>query len=285
MVGISEALSRYPIDVENMEEMDRLTKQAQMVTRYAGLYPPQMQMKEEQIILDIGCGPGEWVLEMARTNPSSRIVGIDISKRMVAYANSCARVHRLTNACFEEGDVCAAFPFPDSAFDMVNARFIVSFQSEETWPFFLSECYRVLRPGGMMCSTEVDNLGITNSSALARYDALLTAYSRKGRHCFTEAGIHNGILAMQEYLLRRRGFAAIQQHAQVMNYSVDTAAFPLMAENLASVMHLMQPALLREELIDLEQLTLLHTQVLAEIHRDNFCAIEIFQTVWGHKPV
>jgi ubiquinone/menaquinone biosynthesis C-methylase UbiE len=284
MASVSDELARYPIDAESAIEMGRLTRQAQLITRYVGLYPEQIKLAAGQTILDIGCGPGEWVVEMAVRHPTCEIVGLDISQRMVEYARSYSRVHRLSNTRFLVGDARQLLPLPDQSFDMINARVIMSFQSVTTWPVFLSECYRLLRPGGIMCSTEVDNLGITSSRALARYSELLTSYNRKGQHCFTEEGPNMGIQAVQAHLFQQSGFVDIKQQMYVLNYSSGMAAFPLVVDNFATAMSLLEPALLREQLIDRHGLMNLHTEVLAEMHMDNFCAIWPFQAVWGGKP-
>jgi hypothetical protein len=69
-----------------------------------------------------------------------------------------------------------------------------------------------------------------------------------------------------------------------MNYSASTPAFPAVIEDLDALMPLIEPALLREQIIDQDELAHLQTQVLAEMHTDEFYAIDFFQTVWGRKP-
>lgn len=274
----------YPIDVEHPEEMDRLTEQSKLFTQYIGLHPAQIQLAEGQTVLDIGCGTGQWVLDIARENPRCKIVGLDISQRMVAFASTRAQIYRIPNARFELGDACQVMPYPDRSFDMIHARFITFFQTSSTWPVFLAECHRLLRPGGVMCSTEAENLGVTNSTSLASYSSLIVSYYRSRQQCFTDEGPNIGITAVQERLLRESGFVDIHQQMYVMNYSVGTPAFPKMVDDLASAMQLLQPVLLREKLISQSELELLHTSVLAEMHRDDFSAIELFQTAWGKSP-
>ncbi len=284
-MAVVREVNRYPIDVENVEEMNRLAKQAQLVTQYTGLCPAEIEPKPRQEILDIGCGPGEWVLDIARKHPGCQVTGLDISQRMIDYASTCTYVHRLTNTHFIQGDACKPLPFPDLSFDMIHSRFITSFLVTPVWPIFLLECYRLLRPGGVICNTEVENMGTTNSPALAAYSSLLTCYQRKGQHCFNTDGPYSGISAAQGPLLRKVGFDAIQQKAKIMDFSVGTSAFSRIVDDYATMMVLLQPALLREKIVEEEKLTCLHTQVLAEMHMDTFHAIETFYTVWGYKPI
>lgn len=283
MDSVSEDLSHYPIDTESVEEMDRLTKQAQMITKYVGLYPPEMPFSGNAVILDIACGPGEWVLETARKHPDCQIIGLDLSHRMVAYAQSCARVHRLDNARFEVADVCKELPFSDNSLNVIHVRLVTGFLTTQTWPLFLAECFRVLRPGGVICSTELENMGNTTSPALMRYNSLLIACMRMGQRCFIDTGDQIGILAVQAHLLQKAGFSSISQNAHTLNFSVGMPAHPAMIENYASMMYLMQPALLKCQLIDQENLALLYTKALAEMHANSFCGVQMLQTAWGTK--
>src|SRR5579883_2109402 len=72
----------YPIDPENVHEMNRLTNQARLMTETTGLLPPQVSLMAGQTVLDIGCGPGEWVLAVAHQYPDCQVIGLDISQRL-----------------------------------------------------------------------------------------------------------------------------------------------------------------------------------------------------------
>lgn len=284
MAGIKEELARYPLDVENAEEMERLIKQAHLISEHIGLLPAQVVPAPGQTVLDIGCGPGEWVLEMARNYPRCSIIGIDISQRMTVYGNAYARIRQLPNARFEVADVSQTLPFANASIDIVQVRFATGFLLVSTWPPFLKECFRILRPGGVLCSVEVENFGIVNSPALMRYSDLLIEYLRRGEHCFTIEGSHVGIMAVQAHLLEQSGFSSIQQYMHVLNYSLGTPAHPQVIEDYSTLMRLWQPALMRENMVSQEKLDLLYTQAMAETHADGFCGITMFQTVWGSRP-
>jgi tRNA G46 methylase TrmB len=46
-------------------------------------------------ILDIGCGPGGWVIDLARRSPRTTVIGIDSSPTMITYANGLAQLYQL----------------------------------------------------------------------------------------------------------------------------------------------------------------------------------------------
>lgn len=285
MTNLNKGPAGYYIDVENAEEMDRLIQQARLISEHVGLLPAQIALAPDQVVLDIGCGPGEWALEMAQKHPACQIMGIDLSQRLVTYANASARVRQLSNAVFRVANACEPLPFSDAFFDVVHARFVTGFLQVDTWPVFLKECFRILRPGGMMCSTEFESFGITTSSALTRYNDSIVAYLRRGKHCFTQDGPNVGVMAVQASLLRQSGFTSIQQAMHVLNYSFGSPAHERMVEDYSALMRLIQPALVQEEKMSQEELNHLYTQAMIDAYASDFCAVTMFQTVWGEKPV
>ena len=274
----------YPIDPENVHEMNRLTNQARLMTETTGLLPPQVSLMAGQTVLDIGCGPGEWVLAVAHQYPDCQVIGLDISQRMITYAGACAQVQRLPNARFEVANACEPLPFPANSCDLIHARFVTGFLSTTIWPVFLNECFRVLRPNGILCNTELENMGDTNSTALARYNALIVQSMRLGQRCFTETGDRIGITSRQTSLLRDGGFSPVYQQPHVLNYSAETPAHSLMIEDFAALMQLIQPVLLREKLIEQEELSLLYLEAMEQMHASDFYAVMFLQTAWGIKP-
>src|SRR2546430_10011921 len=106
----------YFTDPENAAEMARLTKQARMLTQVMG-GPLSEEIDPSQIhdILDLACGPGEWVLETARKYPDKRITGVDISHLMIEYARFQAQQQHLDNAHFKVRNVLEGLDFPDAS--------------------------------------------------------------------------------------------------------------------------------------------------------------------------
>jgi ubiquinone/menaquinone biosynthesis C-methylase UbiE len=280
----SRSLSSYQVDAENAAEMARLTRQAQMLTELFGSLPAAVDLSKKHAFLDIGCGPGEWVLSMAQRFPASRITGIDISELMITYANACAKLQHHSNAQFQVMDARQPLAFPDASFDFIHARFITGFLSTTTWPSLLQECFRLLRPGGILCSTEFEDLGVTTSVALTRSNALLVQAARAAGQCFTQKGNQYGITAVQARLLAEAGFDQIQQHAFVLNYSAGMPAHARMYDNFNTFLKLLQPFLLRSGLTTQNELDRLYDQTLLEMLQDDFCAVAYFQRVWGEKP-
>ena len=56
-------------------------------------------------VIDVGCGPGLFVMEFANT--VRQAVGLDHSSRFVAYAAACSEARRIRNVSFIEADFLA----------------------------------------------------------------------------------------------------------------------------------------------------------------------------------
>ena len=97
-------------------------------------------------VLDVGTGTG--IVAHAISPFVAEVVGIDLSSDMLAYAWAS----RVANEVFEEGDVHKLY-FPDNRFDKVTARMIFH-HLIEGGDQAMRECYRVLKPGGVMVLSE-----------------------------------------------------------------------------------------------------------------------------------
>jgi len=97
-------------------------------------------------VLDLGAGTG--IVAHAVSPFVAEVVGVDLSPDMLARAWAS----RVANEVFEEGDACN-LRFPNNRFDKVTARMILH-HLIEFGDQAIRECYRVLKPGGVMVLSE-----------------------------------------------------------------------------------------------------------------------------------
>jgi len=95
---------------------------------------------------DLGCGPGQLVIQLARRSPGLHVTGIDLSDGMIARGQDNARRAGVADrVSFRQGNA-QQIPFPDASLDLVVSTLSLHHWSDPV--AVLDEIARVLRPGG-----------------------------------------------------------------------------------------------------------------------------------------
>lgn len=103
-------------------------------------------------VLDVGCGSGHAVMEMARMFPASRFVGLDFSTEAIQRAQSLASLNGIRNVTFRVCDV-ATLDSP-KAFDLVTA--FDSIHDQAAPAAVLRKIANALKPGGTFLMQDID---------------------------------------------------------------------------------------------------------------------------------
>jgi len=273
----------YFIDAENAAEMARLTKQARLITEcMGGLFPEQPDLSNVHDILDIACGPGSWVLDVARLYPQTRVVGIDISQLMIEYARIEAQRFGVNNASFQVMDVLKSLDFPDGSFDLVNARLLSVFMPPAVWPKLMQDSMRILRLGGIIRLTECEWC-ITNGTAFEKMNGLITQALQVAGQSFSPDGRHLGITPMLGRFLHNAGCQGIQKMAHAIDFSYGMEAHNGCYQDVMVLFKLLQSFLIKMGVTTQEEVDVLYHRALAEMQSEDFCGIWYFLSVWGQK--
>lgn len=72
-------------------------------------------------VVDVGCGAGNWVMDMAQDYPASTFIGVDVGDTFPE------AVDRPPNCNFLQADVTKGLPFEDNSIDYVFERALVGF--------------------------------------------------------------------------------------------------------------------------------------------------------------
>ena len=282
--GSSQKESTYVIDAESGTEMARLINQERLLTRVmGGVFPERFDLSHVSHILDIGCGPGSWVLDVAFENPKIKVVGIDISRLMIEYARAHAEAQGMDNASFRVMNALEALEFADNSFDVVNARYIQAFMMKTSWAPLMKEIMRILRPGGRVLLTDGE-WSISNSPAFEKMGAMLTHVGTVTGRSFSPDGRHIGITPMLGRFLRDAGFVDIQRKAHVLDFSAGAEDYGNTYQDLMAGLKLLEPFLVLAKVTTEEEFEELYQQALAELMLDSFCGVGYMLTVWGKKP-
>ena len=100
----------------------------------------------DQRVLEVGCGTGHWLRLISGSG--ARVMGLDVSGQMLAYARTQAPKATLAQGSAEH------LPWARDSFDRVFC--INAFHHFQDKVAFLTEAMRVLRPGGLMMTVGLD---------------------------------------------------------------------------------------------------------------------------------
>ena len=281
--GSSEAPTTYFAEVENVAEMARLLKQARFATQgLGGPFPHGLDISAVQDVLDIACGPGEWVLAVAQASPAMRVTGVDKSEMMIQFARSLSQA--IPTVRFTSMDALEPLAFADAAFDLIHARFIAGFMPVEAWPKLLAECRRLLRPGGIIVLVEGE-MALTTSPAIEQLSGLFTRALCAVGQSFSPDGRQLGITAVLRRLLAEAGFTGCQFEACAMEHSAGTPFHASLFEDYAAAFQLMQSFLVRAGVATSEELIPLYHRMVEEMQEEDFCSLGFALQAWGQKPL
>src|SRR2546426_3817808 len=162
----SESGNFYILGDTNAEMVQLIDLDRYFNKSMGGLLPEQPEEVISRLhdVLDVACGPGGWVLELAQAYPHMQVSGFDISQGMIDYATVQAHASGLDNTHFRVANALEPLDFPDNSFDLVNARHLEGVIPVTAWPEMLKEMFRVTRQGGIIRLTDCE-WGVSNSFA------------------------------------------------------------------------------------------------------------------------
>jgi ubiquinone/menaquinone biosynthesis C-methylase UbiE len=281
---VRELPSTYFVqDRKNKHELTRLTIQDRMLTAaMGGVLPEQPDTTVFRRVLDIGCGTGGWLIEAAKTYPAMSCVGIDISQRMIMYAQTQAEDHQVDDRVeFYGMDALEKLSFPDTSFDLVNLRLGISFLRTWDWRKMLGEMLRVTCPGGVVRVTDGGPVFQSNSPALTQLcEMALCAFFRAG-HLFEKKS--SGLTSHLAQLLDQYGCQQIQTKAHAIEYRAGTEEGEVFYADLRLVYQTMRPFVEKWGCARKDYGAVYH-HALKEMCQPDFRVTLNLLTVWGSKP-
>ena len=153
-------------------------------------------IKPGHAVLDLGSGAGlDAFVARSLVGEGSRVAGVDMTPEMVEKAWANAEKLGFANVTFHLGDI-EALPLEDGLFDVVISNCVLNLVPSK--PAAFAEMYRVLKPGGHFCVSDIVTRGALPDSIR--------------RSAELHAGCVAGALEEKAYLdlLRKAGFAGVE---------------------------------------------------------------------------
>lgn len=100
-------------------------------------------------VIDLGCGPATQLAMVARLNPETHFIGIDLSDDMLARAHAYLNEQGLTNVELRRGDISRLSLLDDSSIDAVFSTVAIHHLPDiASLDRTFSEIRRILKPSG-----------------------------------------------------------------------------------------------------------------------------------------
>lgn len=189
----------YTIFSENYKHLDGYNPEADLnlgcgiPTNFAGLKPGNR-------VLDLGSGAGnDCFVARAIVGETGHVTGLDFTLPMLQKAEANKKKLGYSNVDFVQGDI-EKMPLPDNTFDVILSNCVLNLVPDKQKAF--SEIFRVLKPGGHFCVSDVVLKG--DLPEQMRNDAELYV------------GCVSGAVKMDEYIqiIERQGFNDIVIHKE-----------------------------------------------------------------------
>jgi arsenite methyltransferase len=142
----------YAIVGDDYKNLDGYVPEADM-NLGCGLPTQHTNISEGNIVVDLGSGAGNDVFIARRlVGDTGRVIGIDMTQQMIDKANNNNAKLGFTNVEFRLGEI-ENLPVDDNTTDIVVSNCVLNLVPDKTKAF--SEIYRILRPGGHFCISDI----------------------------------------------------------------------------------------------------------------------------------
>jgi ubiquinone/menaquinone biosynthesis C-methylase UbiE len=289
MFTASDFIGNRRVPIINAEEVVEVVRQrllSDLITPLVSdLLPEGADLSSLHNVLEVACGQGLFVLDLAYEHPELEVAGIDSAASLISDANTQACDQQLTNASFGVVDLtCPPFDFSDATFDLITASFLCSRLEEAEFPPLLSECHRLLKPGGWLRLMECE-AGWSSSAAIETLSGhYAQALTRAGLHPIPANRMHDldGKGAMRS-MLAQAGFQVYAAYRYRLSFSAYEEAYASMRQVISVFFELIQPFVLRMQVTSEEAYCELVRQAACEIRLPFFEGHWHLLALWGHK--
>jgi ubiquinone/menaquinone biosynthesis C-methylase UbiE len=265
----------------NWEELHRLQIQDHLLTTaMGGVLPEQSDPSVFHSILDVGCGTGAWLIEVAQTIPTAtRLIGVDVSETFIEYARAQAKAAGVSDRVeFHMMNALQKLEFPIRFFDLINHRIGSSWLRTRDWPDLLREYQRVGRPGAVVRVTESEVPWRSESAVMSSLRKIAIQAFYQAGHLFTPVG--EGITGELAHLLQEHGLQGVQTRDTVIEYRPGTPEGQGFFEDSRLAYRTILPFLRKRTQVP-ENYEQLCEQALSDMQQPDFVATWPLRTAWG----
>jgi SAM-dependent methyltransferase len=156
-------------------------------------------LKQEEVVVDLGCGAGiDVILAARKVGPSGKIIGVDITPQMIEKAKQSVAEAGLQDGRIElyVGDI-EKLQLPDGFADVAISNCVIVLVPNKDAAY--QEAFRILKPGGRVAISDIVFAEKISPELKERFQS-------------TWAGIVGGAIPEKDYLeiVKKAGFGQIE---------------------------------------------------------------------------
>jgi len=248
------------------------------------LFPETIPLGEVAHVLDLSCGPGAWLIEVAQTYPHMHGIGVEQKPELLYTAREDAQIAHTNGAAFELVKQYERLPYLDNSFDFIHIQRSSAAITPRKWPSVLRELARVLRPGGWLHFLDFE-IGPTSSAALNTFIDYLRVSHLKTKRVFSAESLALTSAVLFPRLLKESGWVETSYtlHAVDIGNQLGSAGkdyiFSVLTEDTRIVQYLVAAGVVTQAEIE---------RVVATIRQDvvrlKYCATGMLISVVSRKP-
>lgn len=261
--GDAYVLPRHPTEVDRLDVQHYAMRDALGANYLSPLGRPLL-------ILDVGCGTGQWAFELCARFPEAVVIGLDLEP---------SKPERPTNYGFVRANLLAGLPFHDDLFDFVHQRLLQSGVPLVSWSGVVNDLVRVTRPGGWIELVEVENQVKAGGPATTRLLELLLQLA--GSRGLDRSGV---LFRQLDEYLRLAGLVEVQRRdVDVPLGDWGGRIGSLMASDLRALYTRLSDVFQAKLGVSADECRDLITAMSTELNEHR--TVNTFATAFGRKPV
>lgn len=263
---------QYP--VRTLDEFYRLSRQDILLNEVCPLLPQCVTAPKQ--VLDVACGTGGWLRNIAQAFPQAQCCGVDISPPLLDHARALADSSGLKNVKYVQGDFFnLPKSFPTQKFDLVQMRVSTWFVGARKKEVF-AVIKDLLQPGGVFRIVEFEQPYPTNSLACKRYASLFfAALEKRGVQYFGTAEF--------PMMLSELDFHDIRLEPFVVNLSTGAENIQALRADMQDQISTVGRMIVSERLLTEDAFEEMRQAMITDMNALGFGMLAYFLSVTGQK--